>query len=49
MERIIEHLQEMGKVSLVGYEESVKDLILKLSLQGYEVFYDSSNDYLKLV
>lgn len=46
LERIIEFLQEMGKVKFE--DGDVKKTIEELDKRGYEVHFDSSTDYLVL-
>ena len=43
---MIEHLQEVGRVKFE--EGNVKEAIEELDKMGYEVHFDSSNDYLVL-
>ena len=46
LQKMIEHLQEMGKVKFE--DGDVKKAITELSKRGYEVRFDSSADYLVL-
>lgn len=46
LERMVEHLQETGKVYFP--EGNVKEAIEELDRMGYEVHFDSSTDYLVL-